>query len=98
MNISAACDGGAGPGSCVRAAGYFGGPLYALLQVCTTQHYNTSHKQIQCQRQENGFFLYKYACFTFYSLHKDVYFNAFLHEMDSIELSVLIPPKERYVK
>ena len=58
MNISAACDGGAGPGSCVRAAGYFGGPLYALLQVCTTQHYNTSHKQILCHRQEwfNGFF------------------------------------------
>ena len=58
MNISAACDGGAGPGSCVRAAGYFGGPLYALLQVCNTQHYNTSHKQIQCHRLEwfNVFF------------------------------------------
>ena len=85
MNISAACDGGAGPGSCVRAAGYFGGPLYALLQVCTTQtHCNTSHKQIQCHRQEwfSGF-LFKYACFTYYRLHKDVYFNAFLHEIRS---------------
>lgn len=40
-----------GPGSCVErrgsGAGCFGGPLFALLQVCTTQiHYTTSHKQI----------------------------------------------------
>ena len=52
---------GCGPGSCVErrgsGAGCFGGPLYALLQVCTTQiHYTTSHKQIHCRRVKLSFY------------------------------------------
>ena len=50
-----------GPGSCVErrgsGAGCFGGPLFALLQVCTTQiHYTTSHKQIHCRRVKLSFY------------------------------------------